>query len=482
MTDLGAIRRQVARVEAELARLRALLGEADDLGIAPDPDPVPDLRRGCADMGIRVSHDGYVDEAGAAQLLGKSKSTLRNWRDQYRPIPFRRFLGKIEYSLADIADLIADNCETDCQCAPIPAKPRLPLFAEWATMGQLNLTELKMKIDRDGGPKGSALVRALMAKGIARGHGDAAVHAAVAKWGSESRAAQVVKAAISASDLGAASSTYSGASAEWVAAVRERSVIGRPGFRRTALRVRTLPVADQASAAWVADGEARPISAVSFDPGEVVPRSLSAAIVVTDESLREGGPGFEDALRNELTRALAFAIDAALLDRANDGAGAAPASPLNGIAESVGAAYAIGDTIEAVAADFAGDLARSLWVCSPATAIAIHGPSHPNLGAAGGELVGLPVATTRAAPEGLLALLDPTRICVGFGETQIGATAEGSVEVSDTPSGDATTPTATNQVSLLQTGSVALKAELGVGWEAEPGAAAFAYIATPSSI
>ena len=114
MTDPAAIRRQVARVEAELARLRALLGTADDLVIAPAPDPVADLRSACADLGIRVSHDGYVDEAGAAELLGKSKSTLRNWRTQHAPIPHRRFLAKIEYSLADIADFIADNCETDC--------------------------------------------------------------------------------------------------------------------------------------------------------------------------------------------------------------------------------------------------------------------------------------------------------------------------------------------------------------------------------
>jgi len=131
--------------------------------------------------------------------------------------------------------------------------------------------------------------------------------------------------------------------------------------------------------------------------------------------------------------------------------------------------------------DFGGELGRSLWVCSPATAIAIHGMDHPNVGGAGGELVGLPVATTRAAPEGLLALLDPSRILVGIGEVQIAATAEGSIEVTDTPCGSATTPSGSATVSLLQTGSVALKAELAIGWSAEADAAAFGYIATPAA-
>lgn len=88
-------------------------------GIEPDPivDPVAEteamLRRCAEERGYRITPDGYVSEAAAAELLGRAYNTVRNWRSQHRPIPFRRFLGRIEYSLADLARFTIEAAEKD---------------------------------------------------------------------------------------------------------------------------------------------------------------------------------------------------------------------------------------------------------------------------------------------------------------------------------------------------------------------------------
>jgi hypothetical protein len=67
------------------------------------------LRMACAMLEIRASWDGYVSEADAARLIGRSAKTLSNRRHAeglaHRKAPGR--FGRIEYSLTDLACLIA---------------------------------------------------------------------------------------------------------------------------------------------------------------------------------------------------------------------------------------------------------------------------------------------------------------------------------------------------------------------------------------
>ena len=73
----------------------------------PDADPVElkrrELQAKCQELGIPVTWDGYVSEAAAADCLGRRPATLRGWRDQQQPIPFRKVGGRVQYALCDLA-------------------------------------------------------------------------------------------------------------------------------------------------------------------------------------------------------------------------------------------------------------------------------------------------------------------------------------------------------------------------------------------
>ncbi|HEY0464197.1 MAG TPA: hypothetical protein VGC79_08315 [Polyangiaceae bacterium] len=71
---------------------------------------LPDLQRmlrvRAIELRLRLTGDGYVDEAGAALLLGVSPRTLRRWREEARPIPYRRMCGRPQYSLDALGEFL----------------------------------------------------------------------------------------------------------------------------------------------------------------------------------------------------------------------------------------------------------------------------------------------------------------------------------------------------------------------------------------
>jgi hypothetical protein len=64
------------------------------------------LRAACIGCGIVVSGDGFIKESDAARLLNRAPVTLRNWRYYERPLPFRMFAGRIEYSIEALAKFL----------------------------------------------------------------------------------------------------------------------------------------------------------------------------------------------------------------------------------------------------------------------------------------------------------------------------------------------------------------------------------------
>ena len=57
------------------------------------------LRDAAIERGHRVTGDDFVDTRAAADLLARSPRTLRNWRAQDDPIPWRRINGRTQYAL-----------------------------------------------------------------------------------------------------------------------------------------------------------------------------------------------------------------------------------------------------------------------------------------------------------------------------------------------------------------------------------------------
>ncbi len=82
---------------------------------SPERDPVADkfaeLTAACRERDVRVTLDGFVCEATAAQLIGVEPATLRNWRGQHAPLAFRRLggpRGRVWYPLREIARFLVE--------------------------------------------------------------------------------------------------------------------------------------------------------------------------------------------------------------------------------------------------------------------------------------------------------------------------------------------------------------------------------------
>jgi hypothetical protein len=75
---------------------------ADEIG-----ELIVAMRRWCADNDRWISFDGRVNEAEAAELIGRDPATLRNWRaSNASPVPFVRSgsgRGRVTYLLLDLA-------------------------------------------------------------------------------------------------------------------------------------------------------------------------------------------------------------------------------------------------------------------------------------------------------------------------------------------------------------------------------------------
>src|SRR5258707_984637 len=61
------------------------------------------IRAACATLGITILWNDTVSEVDAAQLLGRSPFTLRNWRAAGAPLPYTRSGNRVRYCLSDIA-------------------------------------------------------------------------------------------------------------------------------------------------------------------------------------------------------------------------------------------------------------------------------------------------------------------------------------------------------------------------------------------
>lgn len=328
-------------------------------------------------------------------------------------------------------------------------------------------------------PKGMAFTRLAIALALAKGKEGPARHIAANRWGEESPTARLLKAAPAgegingfltktavaggttasanwASDLVSAEQARS----EFFSLVRERSLIGRiPGFRRIPLETRLVTEASGFSAAWVAEGAAVPLSSATYEDNGRLPRlKVSALAVFSDELLESIDPAAELFIRDGLVNAVVEAIDSSLLDPANSGtAGVKPASVSNGAP----AISSTGDGLQDVrnlidAFPPTGDLSRAVLIGAPVTFAAIHDPIFlPGLGVRGGEAMGVPAIPSNQAGDDLI-LLDPGSIALGEDAMELRASNEATIEMSDAPTNNATTPTATSQVSLWQCDSTAI--------------------------
>lgn len=334
---------------------------------------------------------------------------------------------------------------------------------------------------------GRALVRFLIARGAAAASARRGspiplrrqIETAASRWGHSSKALDVIKSAVAGAgtgsgEWGAELSEMTAAAAEFLDAIRPRTVLGKlQGVRRVPANTPVVTTGAGSAAFW-AGTKAAPLSRSAFDRVLLRPLTIVALQVFSKDLLESADPAAEALIHRDLANAVAELGDSAFLDAANAGvAGESPASIAYG-APAFAATGDLADDLEAALGMLDGALDTAAWVMHPRLAASIglraggRGVA-ADLGARGGSLAGLPVLTSEAAQfdsdGGSIVLVDAAGVVVVDEGAEFSATADASIEMDDAPTGDATGPTAaTSLVSLFQTDSVGIKVVRRINW------------------
>lgn len=342
--------------------------------------------------------------------------------------------------------------------------------------------------------KGISFARLAIAMAVGGDDHETAARIAALRWGEKSLAHEVLtrggpqflreKANIPAGSTQSGGwaeilVNFEGAAAEFFSLVRERSLLGRiPGLRRVPLRTRLIGIASGFSAAWVGEGQAKPVSKGAFTQETLVGRKVSSLTVVTDELLDSADPASERVIRDDMVNAMAATIDESFINPANAGvANVEPASIAYGAAVDAATGTSTDDLRDAVTfaiGQFDGDLTRAVLVGRPELFAHMGLQSAfqiEQLGARGGSLGGIPAIATTALPldaggKQQLVLVDPDSVAFGEEGMDLRTSRKGTIQVADNPTGSTTDPTGTASViSLWQCNSSGILAEKTIGWQ-----------------
>ena len=334
-------------------------------------------------------------------------------------------------------------------------------------------------------PKGTNFTRLVIAKAVGRGDPHDAAGYAAGRWGHESPAARVMKAVVSggATTDGSWASPlvpdYGSAAIEFFALVRQQTIIGRlAGLRRLPPRVPALLQTSGVIGSWVKEGRAIPVGKMSFERTTMQTLKVAAMTVVSEELLISSDPEAEQIIRADLIRALVDASDGAFISPANAGVeDQSPASITNAVTAidaGAGTADAIRAGITRLVGAFTGDLATAYFVGSPELFVQMNTvapDNYPNVGARGGEIVGIPALASRSVPlDGddnfQLALIDPAGIAYTADDAQadIRVSRQGTIEMDDNPVGNSVTPAEAVHVSMFQVNAAAIAALMHENW------------------
>ena len=87
------------------------------------------------------------------------------------------------------------------------------------------------------------------------------------------------------------------------------------------------------------------------------------------------------------------------------------------------------------------------------------------MGPTGGTVYGMPVIASDYVPSAIVALINTSDIFLGDeGDVAVDTSQDASLEMSDAPAHDSSTPTGASLVSMFQTNSVAVRAERIINW------------------
>lgn len=342
-------------------------------------------------------------------------------------------------------------------------------------------------------PPGIQLARAILCKAAAVQSGGAhsPVDFAKARYPDDQRIQMYLKAPVSAGTT-TDSTSYGplvdqvNLVSEFLEYLRPMTIIGRlPGLRRVPFNIRYLAQSSAATASWVGEGAAKPLTDFNVEASTLLYTKIAAIAVITDELARFSSPSAEAIVRDELARAIVERMDTDFIDPAiSASAGVRPASITNGVTPLTTA----GTSADNIRTDIQNLLEQfilnnvdptGLVLIMPNTlalaASILHTdlaqPEFPGLSMTGGTLMGIPVITSQyaanASSYGNLVIAVNTRdiFLADDGSVDISVSREASLSMDGAPSMNSTTPTAAQLVSMWQTNSLAIKAERYINWK-----------------
>ncbi|ULR46112.1 phage major capsid protein [Rhizobium sp. K102] len=271
-------------------------------------------------------------------------------------------------------------------------------------------------------------------------------------------AQRILKAAVAAGSLGDPS--WAGQLADMAAASSAflQSLGGRSAFgalldqgilTRAPLHSRVGAVAEGAVGAVTGKGEARPVSRMTLNGDALRPQQADAVVVVSREVVENASAAAQAFLSRQLRRAVAKALDVGFFSTLITSATPTFAAT----ADHVSDLKQIMDSVNT------GE-GRLCWVAAPnvGNSIALLNDPRGTASPEGvSEFLGLPLAVSPGLAAGTLALLDGDRILADVESLGVDISRFATLEMSDEPTMDAATPTATPVVSLWQTNSVGIK-------------------------
>src|SRR3569623_1666098 len=274
---------------------------------------------------------------------------------------------------------------------------------------------------------------------------------------------------------------------DFISYLRPRTLIGQANFRPVPFNVRIGGQTSGGSANWVGQGTGKPLAKFDF-PSTTIPfTKVSGIAVLTQELARFSDPSAEMLVRDALADCVIERIDSDLFDPDKAAvANVSPAGLLNGVAPVAGPVTKDPDDIRAAllrlwaAWDSTTLGMRPAYYTTPAVARllsftreALGTLAFPGMTPQGGTLDGIPVRVSQylannggsgGAP---FILVDEAEVYLADdGSVTIDASEEASLEMSDAPASNSSTPTAAQMVSMWQTNSIALRAERFIWWGA----------------
>lgn len=272
---------------------------------------------------------------------------------------------------------------------------------------------------------------------------------------------------------------------EFIEYLRPQTIVGKfgqngiPALRRVPFNVRVTGQTSGASASWVGQGLAKPVTSFATAASTLGFTKIATIAVLTDELAKYSSPSAEGMVRDELARAVIERMDMDFIDPAIAAiANVRPASILNAVTPITMA----GTDADAVRAAL-GDLLSAYLTAnnSPASAViilpstlalewslltnALGQPEFPALSMNGGNLQGVPVITSQYALIGGNALFIMVNAGDVFladdGGVSVDVSREATILMSNDPVADADTA---DHVNLWQNNMIGLRAERYVNW------------------